>query len=439
MILKGSQRGGGRQLALHLLNVAENEHVRVHELRGFTADDLPGAFQEVYAISRGTKAKQFLFSLSLNPPQSEQVRTETFEAAIEAIERKMGLEGQPRAVVFHEKEGRRHAHAVWSRIDAEKMRAINLPFFKMKLRDVSRDLYLEHGWQMPRGFVNSKERDPANYSLAEWQQAKRSGQDPKALKEMFRECWAASDSGKAFAAALRSRGYILARGDRRSNVAVDYRGEVYAVARYAGIKTKDVRGRLGDENALPSIEDAKSEHASRMSEMLRRHVADVEQRRKNQATNILQRRKEIIERQRTQRTALEKAQQTRQATETRERTSRFSRGFRGLWHRITGKHSEIKRRNEQEALLATQRDMAEKDRLAFRHIEERRPLHQQLRQLRKAHAERVAEIHRDIADFERTESRQAPNLKEQFRQAESSQEPTRSRKRDRGREPDFER
>lgn len=436
MILKGSQRGGGRQLALHLLNVADNEHVHIHELRGFTADDLPGAFQEVYAISRGTKAKQFLFSLSLNPPQEQKVGTETFEAAIEAIERKMGLEGQPRAVVFHEKEGRRHAHAVWSRIDAEKMKAINLPFFKMKLRDVSRDLYLEHGWQMPRGLVNSKERDPANYSLAEWQQAKRSGQDPKALKEMFRECWAASDSGKAFAAALKSRGYILARGDRRSHVAVDYRGEVYAVAKYAGIKTKEVRGRLGDENALPSIEDAKADHASRMSEMLRRHVADAEERRKTQAASILQRRTEITQRQRTGRTELEKAQQTRQATETRERTSRFSRGFRGLWHRVTGKHSEIKRRNEREALLATQRDKVERDRLAFRHIEERRPLHQQIKQLRKAHAEHVAEIHRDIADFERIGSRPASSLKEQFRQHAGR---PRTMERDVGRERDFNR
>ena len=45
-------------------------------------------------------------------------------------------------------------------------------------------------------FVNSKERDPANFSLAEWQQAKRGGHDPKALKQMFQELWGTSDSGK---------------------------------------------------------------------------------------------------------------------------------------------------------------------------------------------------------------------------------------------------
>jgi hypothetical protein len=40
MILKGSQRSGAGQLARHLLK-SENEHVELHELRGFMADELP--------------------------------------------------------------------------------------------------------------------------------------------------------------------------------------------------------------------------------------------------------------------------------------------------------------------------------------------------------------------------------------------------------------
>ena len=68
MILKGSQRAGAKQLAVHLLKTEENEHVQVHDLRGFSSDNLKSALQEAYAISRGTQAKQFLFSLSLNTP-----------------------------------------------------------------------------------------------------------------------------------------------------------------------------------------------------------------------------------------------------------------------------------------------------------------------------------------------------------------------------------
>jgi hypothetical protein len=151
MILKGSQRSGGRKLADHLLRVDENEHVELYELRGFMSDDLHTAFNEIHAVSKGTRAKQPFFSLSLNPPSAEQVPIETFDEAIEQIERKLGLDGQPRAIVFHEKEGRRHAHVVWSRIDTGQMKAINLPHYTMKLRDVSRNLYLEHGWKMPPG------------------------------------------------------------------------------------------------------------------------------------------------------------------------------------------------------------------------------------------------------------------------------------------------
>ena len=113
MILKGSQRGGAKDLALHLLK-DENDHVRVHELRGFASDDLVGALNEAYAVSRGTKCQKFLYSLSLNPPQTEREGEEAFEAALTQAEDRLGLTGQPRAIVFHEKEGRRHAHAVWS-------------------------------------------------------------------------------------------------------------------------------------------------------------------------------------------------------------------------------------------------------------------------------------------------------------------------------------
>ena len=106
MILKGNQRGGGVQLAQHLLNAKDNEHVEVHELRGFVADNLIDAFKEAYAVSTGTKCQQFLFSLSLSPPEAESVPVEDFENAIAEIEEKLKFIDQPRAIVFHEKEGR---------------------------------------------------------------------------------------------------------------------------------------------------------------------------------------------------------------------------------------------------------------------------------------------------------------------------------------------
>jgi hypothetical protein len=61
MILKGNQRGGGKQLAAHLLKVEDNEHVHIHDLRGFMSDNLPSALHEAYAVSRGTAPSNFFF------------------------------------------------------------------------------------------------------------------------------------------------------------------------------------------------------------------------------------------------------------------------------------------------------------------------------------------------------------------------------------------
>jgi hypothetical protein len=260
MILVGNQRGGSKDLALHLLK-DENEWVEVHEVRGFASRSLLGTFQESYAVSRGTRCKQHLYSLSLSPPKDADVSNETFEDAIDRAEQQLGLTGQPRAIVFHEKRGddgvlRRHAHAVWCRIDTVQMKARQLSFTHTKLQSLARELYRENEWEMPRGLLQKGYCDPHNFTLAEWQQAKRRGKNPKHLKALFQDAWAISDDQRSFANALLERGFILARGDRRGFVAVDHAGEVYSVSRWVGIKAKEVRAKLGDNQQLPGVTDA---------------------------------------------------------------------------------------------------------------------------------------------------------------------------------------
>ena len=70
MILKGSQRGGAKQLGLHFLMTEENEHVELHDIRGFMSDDVVGALREAEAVAKGTKCRQFMCSVSLNPPRT---------------------------------------------------------------------------------------------------------------------------------------------------------------------------------------------------------------------------------------------------------------------------------------------------------------------------------------------------------------------------------
>jgi hypothetical protein len=169
VILKGNQRGGGRGLAAHLSNSRDNDHVELHELRGFASADLLGAFLEVEAAAAATRCKQPFFSVSISPPPDRPVSFDQVEHAADAIEAKFGLAGQPRAIVFHEKEGRRHAHAIWSRIDTEHGRAMPLPHSRLKLRDVSRSLYAAMGMEAPAGLKDRARADPLNYDRPTWQ------------------------------------------------------------------------------------------------------------------------------------------------------------------------------------------------------------------------------------------------------------------------------
>lgn len=383
MILKGSQRAGGMQLAAHLLNDNDNDHVTIHELRGFVSENLAGAFKEAYAVSCGTRCKQFLFSLSLSPPESASVPVEVFEGAIAAIEEKMGLTDQPRAIVFHEKEGRRHAHCVWSRIDIETMTAINLPHYKLKLRDISRQLYLENEWRMPSGLANSEERNPLNFIRAEWQQAKRVGIDPRKIKEAFQDCWAMSDGLKSFRAAMEARGYYLAQGDRRGIVAVDWRGEIYAISRYVGIRTKDVRDKLGAPDQLPSVAETKESIAKEVALKLRSFKSELKQEFEKGRIGLKSKRDSVVSIQRKQRADLLERQQRRRVEESRNRSERFRKGLAGIWDWMTGKRSEIKRQNELELADCVIRDRNERQRLIERHLEERRELQNQIVSLRK--------------------------------------------------------
>ncbi|MEM9377252.1 MAG: relaxase/mobilization nuclease domain-containing protein [Pseudomonadota bacterium] len=377
MILKASQRGGGMQLAAHLVKLDDNEHVEVHQIRGFVSDTLHGAMKEAYAVSRGTKCRQHLFSLSLSPPMEETVSVATFEKAIDDIEDSLGLSGQPRMIVFHEKHGRRHAHCVWSRIKADTMKAVKLSYTKLKLREHSRRLYLENGWKMPRGLTNSAERNPLNYDRAEYEQAKRAGRNPKAIKEIFQDCWAISDGVNAFQNALEARGFYLARGDRRGFVAVDWQGEIYAVAKWAGVRTKEVKAKLGDPWDQPSVASVQSTLVDKIHAKHKRFAQEVRQEFRAAQLGLEAKRQKMVAAHRAERAVFEQARSARWEKEARARAARFRKGIAGLWDRITGRHTAIRGQNEAEIIEAKHRDDAALHPILSRHGEEIRDLHDQ--------------------------------------------------------------
>lgn len=399
MILKASQRGGAKQLALHLLS-DENEHVTVHELSGFSSDTVQGAFQEIYAVSCATKATKFLFSLSLNPPEHEDAPVKLFEDTISRIEQDLGITGQPRAIVFHEKEGRRHAHCVWSRINTDEMKAIKLPYFKEKLNSIGKDIYLEKGWELPKGFINRQLSDHRNFTLAEWQQTKRHGIDPREIKAAVSSCWQSADNRQSLQAALQEKGFFLAKGDRRGIVIVDWNKEVYALARQAGVKAKDLKQRLGNPDDLSSVDETKTKIDAEYSHLRNKFLQELKHRHKLERRPYRAGREQLVALQIKEREALQIKQAERWQSETRQRQAKIRKGLGGLWDFITGQSKKQRKQNEREAQQAKQRDKAEQQTMQSKQIAGRQKLQAELKALREQQKQELNKLDQSFEEFD---------------------------------------
>ncbi|MGJ8628265.1 MAG: relaxase/mobilization nuclease domain-containing protein [Sulfitobacter sp.] len=395
MILKASQRSHGKRLANHLLNTAENDHVEVHSVQGFVSDDVMGAFLEIEAVAKGTKCRQPFFSVSLSPPSGAIVSNDIFEDAATRLAEANGLAGQPRIVVFHEKDGRRHAHVVISRIDAATMTAINLPHFKNRLQKLSRELFIEQQWKMPAGLRDRRHTSPTNVTLAEWQAAKRRGKNAIDQKALIQQCWASSDNSAGFQSALQDHGYRLAKGDRRGHVVVCHDGEVLAVARATGQKAKAVKERLGAPDELPSVAEAMAAHATDVRRQFGRMAGEVRAALSKSRAALETKRNALIARHRAERTLLERRQAERWQAETEERKSRFKTGVAGLWQRLSGKRAEAIEQNERDAYAALKRDQAQIRTISDAQLSERRRLETQRTALRREAFGLVKEMRSD--------------------------------------------
>jgi relaxase-like protein len=268
MIPKASQRGLGQDLATHLQNAYDNEYVEIAEVRGAVAHDLHGAFAEWEVCAHAmTGCRNYLYSLSVNPdPAQGQLTRAQYRDYIDRVEGKLGLSGQPRAVVFHIKEGREHCHVVWSRIDTERGKAVHQPFDRQKLMMVTRQFAHEHGLALPGGMVPDAGRERGkkkSLSLYEKHQQDATGLTKEERIRQVTDAWSQSDSARAFVRALEVLGYVLATG-KRPYVLVDLYGEMNALPKLIddrAVRTRDIRAFLERDfpvESLPSVDEAKA-------------------------------------------------------------------------------------------------------------------------------------------------------------------------------------
>jgi hypothetical protein len=260
MITKGTTHNNGVRLARYITTGKPGERAELWQLRGFEATNIKDAFRNVHIMAKAGKCQQPFFHVQVRNRDGEHLTRDQWEHAADRIERMLGLGGQPRAIAFHTFDnGDSHMHLVWSRIREDDLTAIPLPFFKLRLKKLSRELELEFALEP----VTSRRPDEIRFAptRAEQEQARRLGIDVHEVRNTIRSCYERSDCGAGLQAALEHEGLILARGEKRDFIVVDHCGGIYALGkRILDVSAAKIRDRLSDldrEN-LPSVEMART-------------------------------------------------------------------------------------------------------------------------------------------------------------------------------------
>jgi hypothetical protein len=241
MVIKGRSRSNGVQLANYLLQSKENDRARILDVRGTAQpDDLLRSLREMSMTSELTKrGKLGLYHAQVNPAigEDQPMTYEDWLKAADILEQHLGFDGQKRAIVLHEKNGRVHGHIVWEKYDHDtgKLRSDSHNFKKHDQARAQIEQTLGH------------ERTP--------QRADREPTDKQRLTQL----WQDHPEGRGFIEAAEKAGYIVAQGnDRRPFRVVTPDGQSLDLTRQLDdIKTKAVRDRLQPIRAdLPTEAEA---------------------------------------------------------------------------------------------------------------------------------------------------------------------------------------
>ncbi|MBK8174858.1 MAG: relaxase/mobilization nuclease domain-containing protein [Rhodospirillales bacterium] len=431
MIPFGSQRALGQDLATHLLNAHDNETLEVAQVRGSVARDLHGAFAEWEAVAHGlTRCRNYLYSLSINPdPAQGRLTREQYLDYVGRVEERLGLAGQPRAVIFHEKHGRQHCHVVWSRIDAEKGTARHLAFDHEKLMMVTREFARDHGLRLPDGYFRDRgdKQKGGQQSLYERAQEAATGLSKEERMLHVTQAWRASDSPKAFVRALEELGYVLATG-KRPYVLVDVYGEVNALPKLIDdktVRTKDIRAFLETEfppESLPSVEEAqamiaqhrraiedfnkakaKTDELDKLKAQQAQRLRGVEKDAAELKVRQARERVELSAQQKQQRSALRAAYLDEMKRRKIERAQHRPTGLAAFLGRITGVALMTRKLHKYRDRKRFEAFLAERKQLLDRQGQERLAL-------RRAQQVQAADVNRNLRALDQIEQRECRSL-----------------------------
>lgn len=293
MIIKSSQRAGAKELALHLNKEVDidghPQTVHITDSRYLLQEnDLSASLQDMEIMSKvAPRCQKHLYHVSVSP--DTPMSAAEWDVFWETYETEFSLQNLAYIEVTHDHlnhDRPPHKHRVYERVDTTLEKAVELSHTKIRNEKIARILEYEFGhpltigkhnraiifrlqeegrediaqW-MKAGRAHQVDRPIAQKDHTDYQQEKRTQIPVEQIKTDLQTAWKQTDSGRAFAAAIAEKGYILARGDRRDFIIVDTAGGIHSPRRRLNVKAKDIRQRLADLNpdGFPTAEQLQQE------------------------------------------------------------------------------------------------------------------------------------------------------------------------------------
>lgn len=275
MIIKGGSRSNGAQLGRYLMETGENAEVNVLELPD-SARSVGEAVRDMERMGKVTRGEKVLYHAQINPNPGEPMWKGDWIRSADILAEKLGMEGQPRVIVFHLKEGylegaREHAHVVFQRTDVEKGRLISDSHNYRKHEAASRQIERELGHEpvptVDRGTSYTQEEArkarqlPAPTQLVRREGSARAtyvpdgqygpyrsgrGANPKEVRAFVTTAYQRARGPEEFRDYLWAAKLQIAIGERRAYSLIDEFGNDYTLARMTeGARTSDLKRFLG--------------------------------------------------------------------------------------------------------------------------------------------------------------------------------------------------
>jgi hypothetical protein len=204
-------------------------------MRGFAdRDPLAALINTSLDIGKVSKSNKPFYHGILNPREREAVgmSQEQWEFAADVMERHLKYEGLPRLIVLHEKEGRIHAHIVWSRYDHNtgRLRPDTFNFYK---HNAAR-------FQIERALGHERTND------------RRDRSKEPTHKERLTQLWQQSGTAAEFIEQAQAAGYEIGQGlDRRPYRVITPEGKSLDLVRQIdGCRKADVQARFKGHELL---------------------------------------------------------------------------------------------------------------------------------------------------------------------------------------------